>query len=111
MIRTITHLGIALTFSLLPGCGDCENEQATAREFIETHQSCEVDADCVVVSTGCFTIPSGLCAQAIMSREASRSVEWSEIQGDLFHCENECATCNAALSPGPCVENSCRGGR
>jgi hypothetical protein len=99
MIRTITHLGIALTFSLLPGCGDCENEQATAREFIETHQSCEVDADCVVVSTGCFTIPSGLCAQAIMSREASRSVEWSEIQGDLFDCETNARRATRLSAP------------
>jgi hypothetical protein len=111
MIRTMTGAGVALNLFLLPGCGDCENEQAAARQFIETHQSCEVDEDCVVVGTGCFTIPSGLCSQAIMSREASRSVEWSEIHGDLLDCENECvAVCGAALNAGPCVENSCGGG-
>jgi hypothetical protein len=110
MIRTIPRMGVVLAFLLLPGCSDCENEQATAREFIETHQSCEVDADCVVVSTGCFTIPSGVCGQAIMSREASRSVEWIEMQGDLLDCEEECVMCNGGLSAGPCVENSCRGG-
>jgi hypothetical protein len=66
------------------------------RQFIETHQSCEVDADCVVVTTGCFTIPS--------------TVEWAELQRDLFDCsEDPCAVCNAALSPGSCQEGSCGG--
>jgi hypothetical protein len=109
-MRNLVLACFVLGGAALPACGDCEHEQSAVRQFIETHQSCEVDADCVVVTTGCFTIPSGLCGQAIMSREASETVEWAELQRDLFDCsEDPCAVCNAALSPGSCLEGSCGG--
>ena len=80
-----------------------------AVSFMKAHQSCSVDADCVVVSDYCATLPGGYCGQLVMSREGRDSPEWSDIDRELKNCgPEECTQCLAALVPG-CNEGSCNG--
>jgi hypothetical protein len=98
------------------GLWGCEEEcdQATVDrtvQFLENHQSCEVDADCVIVSDFCGEIPSenALCGQLTMSKQGEQSAEWQEIEEELDDCSpSECTECLAARVP-RCANGSCGG--
>jgi hypothetical protein len=82
-------------------------ERATA--FLESHQSCVVDTDCVVVSDYCEEIPGGFCGQLVMSREGAASAEWAALDKELRDCgPSECTVCLAAVIPA-CSDGSCNG--
>jgi hypothetical protein len=87
------------------GCDDETVERAVA--FLDAHQSCETDDDCVTVHDACEEIPDGYCGQIAMSREGAESSEWNDIQAELEDCApSECTVCGAALVP-RCFEGSC----
>jgi hypothetical protein len=92
------------------GCKTCERktiERATA--FLEAHQSCEVDADCVAVSDYCEEIPGGFCGQLVMNRAGSSSPEWAALDAELKDCSpSDCEVCLAAVVP-TCTDGSCGG--
>ena len=89
------------------GCDQETIDRAVA--FIESHQSCQTDDDCVVISDFCEEIPNGFCGQLTMNREGSESGEWRTITEDLRSCApTECSVCGAALVPG-CGNGSCGG--
>lgn len=95
------------------GCESGCNEETVerARLFLESHQSCEVDADCVIVSDFCGEIPSetALCGQLTMNRQGQQSAEWQELEEELGDCgPRECTQCLAARVPG-CSNGSCGG--
>jgi|SRR4051812_46410127 hypothetical protein len=94
------------------GCkaGQCEPELVDRAEgFLEAHQSCESDADCVIVSDFCGTLPNGYCGQLVMNREGKASAEWTDISDALNDCApTECTVCLAARGVG-CKDGSCGG--
>ena len=94
----------------LSACNDCDDETIDrAVDFLEAHQSCEVDADCVVVSTFCDELPGGMCGQLTMSRKGEESPEWQALAEELDDCSpSECTECAAALEP-RCGDGSCGG--
>jgi hypothetical protein len=95
----------------LVGCGDCTDEFEAARAFLEepANLTCQSDDDCVVVSTGCHTIPRGVCGQAQVARRAAESERWSELSAELRDCESgSCAQCLALLGP-RCLDGMCGG--
>ena len=105
--------GAALVAAVgLWGCESGCNEQAVerAQRFIETHQSCEGDQDCVIVDDFCGQIHGEhtLCGQLTMNRQGKESAEWREIEEELGECTGECARCLAARGVG-CSNGSCGG--
>ncbi len=106
-------LGLALLLlgTSLMACGDCSDETAAADRFIEdpTHRTCQSDADCSVVSTGCNDVSRGLCGQAPLSSVAAASEEWLALSQDLNDCDDgSCEKCAALLLP-RCLEGFCGG--
>lgn len=100
--------GIALA---VVGCDSgCDREMVDrAVAFLDAHQSCDSDDDCVVVSDFCAEVPGGYCGQLSMNREGAESAEWQAFERDLSDCApNSCAVCGAALVPS-CTAGSCRG--
>jgi hypothetical protein len=92
------------------GCqSGCEKETVDrAVRFLDAHQSCETNEDCVVVGDSCGELPGGFCGQLAMNRQGAESAEWRAIQAELEDCApSECAQCLAALVPG-CGDGSCR---
>lgn len=92
---------LLLASCLVHSAGCCEQSRENAKAFLRDseNQRCEVDADCVAVSTNCADI-GGLCHQVAMSREAASSSEWAEIERELGACQvGKCTTCAAALEP------------
>ncbi len=70
---------VAVGVAGLYGCG-CDKETVDrAVRFIETHQSCQTDADCVVIRDFCEALPGGYCGQLTMSRAGAESAEWSSL--------------------------------
>lgn len=94
------------------GCkaGACEQELVTRAEgFLEAHQSCETDADCVIVGDFCGTLPNGYCGQLVMNREGKASAEWADLTDALNDCApSDCAVCLAARGVG-CKDGTCGG--
>ena len=95
-----------------PGCaaGKCDQELVDrATKFMADHQSCAVDADCVVVSDYCEVLPKGYCGQLSMSRAGKDSAEWAAIDQELKDCSpSNCDVCGAGLIP-TCRNGSCTG--
>jgi hypothetical protein len=95
-------------------CSNCTDEVQAANAFFDkpANLTCQSNEDCVVVSTGCWTVARGLCGQAQLSRQAASSKEWSKLGGDLRDCkegsDESCAQCAAGLLPS-CIEGTCGG--
>jgi hypothetical protein len=88
------------------GCNPQTVERASA--FVDAHQSCETDADCVVVRDHCGVLPGGFCGQLSLSREGAASAEWRSLDAELQGCSpSSCAVCAAAMIP-TCTSGSCR---
>ena len=108
------RVSVALPAALgLWGCESGCNEEVVERavRFLEGHQSCEVDGDCVIVSDFCGEIPSetALCGQLAMNRQGEQSAEWKELEEELRDCgPSECTQCAAAREP-RCANGSCGG--
>jgi len=107
--------GVLLATALLAtaqGCGAGKCDQAVvdrATTFIAQHQSCATDADCVVISDYCQTLPNGYCGQLVMSRAGKESAEWGDLDHELSDCgPSKCTVCLAALIPA-CHAGSCKG--
>jgi hypothetical protein len=97
-------VGAGLT-SCKSGCDADTIERATA--FLDSHQSCETDDDCVIVSDYCGELPRGFCGQLSMSRSGAASAEWKELDAELRDCAaDDCAVCLAAAIP-TCTAGSC----
>lgn len=105
-------LGVFLAIArLLPACGgDCSDEVASAKEFLDdpAHLSCQVDDDCAVVGTGCHTFARGICAQSQLSSTAAASAKWRAISKGLADCEASCTQCLVGVSP-QCRNGFCGG--
>jgi hypothetical protein len=92
------------------GCGDegCDPgliQQASA--FIDAHQSCDTDDDCVVVHDACGQIPGGFCGQLAMNRTGATSSAWRSFEAELHDCApSSCTVCGAGLVPA-CRSGSC----
>ena len=92
------------------GCkaGSCDDDVVDrAVAFVKAHQSCTVDADCVVIGDHCETLPGGWCGQLSMNRAGQDSAEWAAINSELEECAPEsCTVCGGLLVAG-CHEGSC----
>jgi len=103
--------GLLLASLGLWGC-KTECDEATverAKRFLESHQSCEANSDCVTVSDFCGEIPGGSCGALIMNRKGEQTAEWQELEEELADCApSECTVCGAAIVPG-CGNGSCGG--
>jgi hypothetical protein len=88
----------------------CEQETIErAVAFLKTHQSCEVDADCVVVSDYCEELPGGWCGQLVMNRTGSTSGEWASLDAELKDCSpSSCEVCAGGVIAA-CRDGSCGG--
>jgi hypothetical protein len=109
--KFVGFLWVVSAASAAQGCKTaCEPKTIDrAVAFLNAHQSCEVDADCVVVSDYCGELPGGFCGQLVMSREGASSSEWASIDAELKDCSaEECTQCLAAVLPA-CMDGSCNG--
>ena len=88
----------------------CEKEKIDrAVAFLEAHQSCQADADCVVISDFCEELPGGSCGQLTMNKQGADSAEWQSLEQELKDCApDKCTVCLAALIP-RCSNGSCGG--
>ena len=96
-------------FSTLTSCSDCTDETKAAERFLNQPASlaCQVDGDCKVVFTGCYTSPKGFCGQATVNAQAATSSEWQKLSKALSECDdNDCTQCDGALLP-RCVNGVC----
>jgi hypothetical protein len=103
----VTALG-ALAFQACKS--GCDGELVDrAMVFMQSHQSCAVDDDCVVVGDFCETLPGGYCGQLTMNRTGAESAEWRSITDELGSCApGSCEVCLAALVPA-CSDGVCGG--
>lgn len=110
--KRLRFVGVPLLGALgLWGCtSGCDAEtiqRATA--FLDAHQACESDDDCVNVSDHCGELPGGFCGQLPMNREGASSKEWQALDAELRDCgPDECSECLAFRVP-TCTAGSCRG--
>lgn len=89
------------------GCDADAIQRATA--FLDAHQACESDDDCVNVGDYCGELPGGFCGQVPMNREGASSAEWARIDAELRDCAPDaCSVCDALRVP-KCTAGSCRG--
>lgn len=87
------------------GCDQATLDRAVA--FLDTHQACETDADCVVVKDQCGELPGGHCGQLSMNRTGSESTEWQALTKELEDCApDSCELCLAQLIPS-CTDSVC----
>ncbi len=78
-----------------------------AVKFIDAHQSCRTDDDCVTFSNQCGEIPGGSCGTLVMNREGKESAEWRAIEKELADCApDSCEICGLAVIPA-CTSGSC----
>jgi len=102
---------IGITLVCLQGCSSGCDEETIDRAvaFLDAHQSCATDNDCVVVSDQCRELPGGFCGQLAMNRQGAEAAEWKSLERELHDCAPEsCSVCLAALIP-TCADGSCRG--
>lgn len=107
-INAVAVAGMAFA---VVGCeSECDQETVDrAVAFLDAHQSCETDDDCIVVSDFCAEIPGGYCGQLAMNREGAESAEWQALERALSDCgPSSCTVCDAALEVA-CTGGSCRG--
>jgi len=94
------------------GCkaGECDPGLVDhAVNFLNAHQSCATDDDCVIVPDFCETLPKGYCGQLVMNRQGSDSAEWRDLTKALKDCSpEECTVCGALLVT-KCSSGSCSG--
>lgn len=101
--RTFTAgalLGAAalLSQSCSSGCDGELIDDAVA--FIDAHQSCETDEDCVDIGDFCEELPGGWCGQKFMNRAGAVSVEWRELSRQLRSCApSPCTVCGGLFLP------------
>lgn len=111
-IRLLALASLAAAAALLASCKaqSCDPEPVDRAEaFLEAHQSCETDADCVVVTDFCGTLPNGYCGQLVMNQQGKSSSEWADISDVLKDCSpEECTVCLAARVPA-CNDGRCGG--
>lgn len=84
----------------LVACGDCHDNDKAADAFLAApeNRSCQTDADCVVVNTGCAELERSFCGQATLSAEAAESSRWRELHEQISDCADDtCAICTALL--------------
>jgi hypothetical protein len=104
MVAVLTFVGASVS-GCKSGC-DAETIQR-ASDFMASHQSCETDEDCVIVSDYCGELPRGFCGQLSMSRAGAVSAEWKNLDAELRDCApDDCAVCLAAAIP-TCTDGSC----
>jgi hypothetical protein len=109
--RAAGLVAIAITLFCLHGCSSGCDEDTIDRAvaFLDAHQSCTTNDDCVVVSDHCRELPGGYCGQLAMNPEGAESAEWKSLERELQDCAPEsCAVCLAALIPTR-ANGSCRG--
>jgi hypothetical protein len=100
----LTALGL---YACNSGCDQEVIDRAVA--FIDAHQTCSTDEDCVVIDDFCAEIPGGYCGQLPMSRAGAESAEWQALEGELGDCApDECTQCLALLIPS-CSNGFCNG--
>jgi hypothetical protein len=108
-VLVLTLFLTTFAVAAVQGCNsDCDDEADRAAAFLNSHQSCQTNDDCVVVGDYCGHIPGGFCGQLSMNRSGAESAEWRAIAQDLADCTGEetCQTCLAALVP-TCTAGSC----
>jgi hypothetical protein len=108
--RATVTVVLALVGACLSGCKTgCDGDTIQrATDYLDAHQSCETDDDCVIVSDYCGELPGGFCGQLPMSRAGAVSARWKQLDAELRDCApDECAVCLAAAIPA-CTEGSCR---
>jgi hypothetical protein len=94
------------------GCetGCSEETVARAERYLESHQSCRFDSDCVTVSDFCGEIGNGLCGSIVMNRDGENTAEWQELEEELADCApSDCSDCEAAVVPACGSLGSCAG--
>ncbi|HET7539195.1 MAG TPA: hypothetical protein VFK05_04965 [Polyangiaceae bacterium] len=103
-------MAAVLLSAWLSGCGDCEDETAAAAHFLAApaNISCQSDADCEVVSTGCGHPARSLCSQAQLNHVAAASDGWKALQDALRDCDDSCSRC-FALVTAKCTSGFCGG--
>jgi len=106
-------LPVAAVQACSTGCDDATVGRAVA--FIDAHQTCETDDDCVVTHDACGKIPGGYCGQLAINRQGQASPEWASISSELDDCAPDtCSNCLALLTPlctnGCCTEGKCGSG-
>jgi hypothetical protein len=108
MAWTYAVSAVGMAIALL-GCESGCDEKAIDRAvaFIDDHQACETDADCVAVGDFCAEIPGGFCGQIAMSKQGAESSAWKAIERELSDCApSSCDVCLAALVP-TCTAGAC----
>jgi hypothetical protein len=99
-------LGVAALLSQACSTG-CDAELiGRAVAFIDAHQACETDDDCVVIRDFCEELPGGWCGQLQgMNRTGAESPSWHALSEELKGCApDSCTTCDGLLVP------NCSGG-
>ena len=110
LLRIMSMAVVLGSLSILSACQDgCDAATVDrAVAFLDAHQSCATDEDCVTVSDYCEELPGGYCGQLPMSRAGAESPEWKDLDRKLRDCApDKCAVCGALLIPS-CQEGSCR---
>jgi hypothetical protein len=107
---SVAYVALGMVTPLGCKSGPCDPDLADrAVGFMKAHQSCTVDADCVIVGDFCGTLPGGFCGQLTMNREGRDSTEWAGLSKELEDCApEECTQCLAARGVG-CSNGSCNG--
>jgi len=108
--RTVGLLLVSLAATAIHGCAaSCEERIDRAVAFLESHQACEADEDCVVVRDFCETLPGGYCGQLTMNRAGVESAEWKSIAEELDECApDQCVQCLGTVIP-TCKAGLCAG--
>jgi hypothetical protein len=103
---TLAAVAVALP-ACESGCDPGTVNQASA--FLDAHQSCEADEDCVTVRDFCGELPGGFCGQLGMNRQGAESAQWMALERELRDCApDKCTVCDALLVP-TCSNGSCSG--
>lgn len=107
-LKYLTCLSVCALL-LVTACGTCKESAEDADAFVRhaPNQECEVDDDCVVVTSNCSPMETTYCGQVAMSASAASSDEWKAIQEGLDACDQSCTVCLAALTPS-CQDGLCR---
>lgn len=99
---------VTLDACVSDGPDSCDPETiGRAVEFVESHQSCAADDDCVIISDYCEQLPSGYCGKLLVNRVGAESAEWNSITDKLDHCApDDCVVCLGPIDP-ICKNGTC----
>lgn len=109
-LRTVTGCAALVIAALLSqacstGCDGETVDRAVA--FIDAHQACETDDDCVVIRDYCEEVPGGWCGQIAMNRVGAESEQWHALSEKLSACApSSCMVCDGLLVAG-CADGVC----